>query len=349
MYPQTALKTRSGINARLISLSSRNQELEEKLEESERACQRYRIKTNMQNVFISELMDAIHSMSHSSDGSSSATVNTEDTRHLLTKNARRIFELSMELEKMKLQQERVTPAFSANNSSEQTDPSGNGNDRIDDTDLGDNDTIIKSAASPTVYKVVINKLKEENGHLNSKCKALERSMETLKHKQREVEARSMISLKNMRHQLNEMEKERKRRIDMQALAEERASRLKEVFEISRKRGGIVRSRQQLEDQSKAESSSDNKQHDEDEISDYSSSSGSVTSDSSTDSINDETKNKLIAYYLNQCRETVVLRNKMVRSNADLFPPLLVAVSEDSEDDGSDTDSVVRLKHRRGSF
>merc|ERR1712176_1666109 len=105
-YPSTTPTTRSEFNARLLSLSTRNEELEERLREAERNCQRYQIKSSVQQAILSEFASAIHSMvqQRSPGGSSSNDVNDdlpEEICLLLSKNARQIANLTATVEEMK--------------------------------------------------------------------------------------------------------------------------------------------------------------------------------------------------------------------------------------------------------
>merc|ERR1712176_1742198 len=60
------------------------------------------------------------------------------------------------------------------------------------------------------------KHEEEMERVNSRCESLERSIRTLKRKNAQREIRNMKNMKNMRKQLDDLEKERHRRLNLQA-------------------------------------------------------------------------------------------------------------------------------------
>lgn len=361
----------------MISLSNRNQELEESLREAQQSCQRYQIKSNVQNILIKELVDAIHSMAqrpsndkNNDENSNSNNINiNEDACLLLTKNARRIADLSMEIEKMKLQQQEQEQLFptSPNKYSDGDDHNRSNDDddvRFEDIPLDGNvNRSMTSSSSSSSSLLMLAELEEENIHIKSKCDSLERSVHTLKHKNTEREVRSMMSLRNMRGQIDDLNEERKRRLNMQVSVEECAFRLQEeINQIKKNRCEqkifLLREKQQQRRRQNGMASNDNtselllfedpaRQKGEEEIifslSNICDDSGSRSSSNN----NKRSENNSTSRSLNRSREMVMARNELSRSNSnhDSFPPLLMAVSEDDsedDDDHSDASSGVSM-------
>jgi len=250
----------------------------------------------------------------------------------------------MELEKTKLeQQERIAEAGTTNDidididiAHQSSDTSSNDVVPLEENSQEEND-------KTSEYKLVIKELKDENIHIKSRCDSLEGSMDTLKRKHTEREVRSMLSLRNIKCQLDELELERKRRIDMQASAEERACRLeRQISDITSNRSRRWHQEVHGDGAKSMISLEDSRQQDGKEIVFFSSASSSASStasssssdasDTSSECTNHEDKNELFARNLNRCRETVMLQKELFRSNPDSFPPLLVTVSEDSGDE-----------------
>lgn len=284
-------------------------------------------------MLITELMDVIHSMTQpSKDNNDENTFINENTCLLLTKNAQRIARLSMELENMKLQQQERRPTIFQNDDDGDHICPNDDDVRLEDVPLVDNGKTASTSSSSSSSSLMITELEEENTQIKSQCESLERTAYTLKRKNTEREVHSMMSLRNMRCQIDELEQERKRRLDMQASAEERVFRLEE--EIHQMKND-TRSEFLLED--------DNKQGEEGIIFSLSNicdgSSISISSSSNNNNNKRSESNWSSSRSLNHCREMAMARNELSRSsNHDSFPPLLVPVSEDSDDDDHSDDS-----------
>lgn len=261
------------------------------------------------------LMDAIHAMSKpqsddndSGDGSSPHI--PEELCLLLTKNAQRVSELSQEVELMKLQLLYKMKGDDVPNSDFYYD---NDDEEFDDIDLSDTDKDNLSTSTTSTSSFSISErsqkdidLEEEIDRVNSKCESLQRSMKALKRKNTEREYRAMKSLKNMRKQIDVLEEERRRRVEMQTSAEERATKLQNELD-------------QLKQKMNEETQSE------------------LLSDSNTEEeISGET-NPLTSKAVEHCRDVVMLRNKQ---NQNLVCPPLVAVRENSELSGISEDECI---------
>jgi hypothetical protein len=292
--------TRSEFNARLLFLTARNEELEERLLFAEESCQDYQIKLQSQHDLSSNLMDAIHAMtkSESDNNDSSDGSNThipEELCLLLTKNAQRVAELSQEVEHMKL--------LLLNKMQDGNGPNNdfyyeNGDGEFDDIDLCDTekDNLSVSTTSTSSFSISDRSrenidLKDEVERVTNKCESLERSMKALKRNNTQREVRAMKSLKNMKRQVVNLEAERRRRVEMQFSAEERADKL------------------QIElDQMKQETNE------------------RTQSERLAETASEET-NSSTSKGVDHCRNLVILRNKQ---DQDFLPSPLVALKENSE-------------------
>jgi len=271
------------------------------------------MKNKSQHDLIVDLMDAIHSMA-SSSSDDNATKIPEEMCLLLTKNALRISELCEEVARMKIEllKQADDRKYEENNGDDDSDSdrdSDSESDDIDDDDENDyrfDDVSLGDKEKDSLsFEVEEEKseLVEEYVRVSSKCESLERSLETLKRKNSEREIRSMRSLRNMRRQIDSLEQERKRRLDLQASAEDRALQLEiEVHELKQKlaREDASGPQQLTKDGNKGE----RKQCEFDPPT---------------------------AKGLNKCREYVMMRKQLMRLTDVSSPPKLVAVSEESDD------------------
>jgi len=226
--------TRSEYNARLLFLTARNEELEERLLHAEESCQDYHIRLQSQHDLASNLMDAIHAMTKtesdnndSSDGSN--THFPEELCLLLTKNAQRVAELSHEVEHMK---QLMLNKMQVDNSQNSDFYYENGDGEFDDIDVcyTGKDNLSVSTTSTSSCSISDRSkenidLKEEIDRVNYKCESLERSMKALKRNNSQREMRAMKSLKHMKRKVDTLEAERRRRVAMQFSAEERADKM----------------------------------------------------------------------------------------------------------------------------
>lgn len=333
------MTTRSEINSRLQTLSTRNEELETELQQAEETCQQYEARNKAQHELIQNLMETIHSLvvSPSDDEETSSadhrnTTIPEKMCRLLAKNAHRVSHLVEEVERMKFllkKQMEVTSGFQ-NSYSDDSDESEHDEDDVEfvDVSLSDNANDYVSATSislsfsssvtPASGQQII-RLEEEIVRISSKCTSLERSLNTLKRKNAEREVRSMKSLRNMRQQVENLEQERRRRLDLQTNAEERALQLEtELHELRQEnnRQNIVR-RQQQPTQEQLESLEKGNM-------------GETTPIESGESVKRG---------IDSCRELIMLRNQL---DQDSFPPLLRTVSEDSEESEDDFRPYVEI-------
>lgn len=296
--------TRSGFQSTMLSLSTRNEELEERLREAERNSHRLEMKNKSQHALILDLMDAIHSMTNSSaSGDDNESGIPEEMCLLLTKNAQRISELSEEVGKMKFQLQQQMENHSTVRNNQVENESDVEDFRFVDISLCEEENENSSSTSSSA------RLEEEIVRISSKCDSLERSLKALKHKNSEREIRSMKSLRSLRNQVDSLEQERKRRLDLQASAEERALQLEiELQELKQENN-----RQSIFRRQRHESPL---QEPED----------SQKSDGKIESKQIETE--LTRKGLNHCRELVMMRNQLDMQS---YPPLLLAVSEESEE------------------
>jgi len=292
--------TRSEYNARLLFLTARNEELEERLLHAEESCQDYHIRLQSQHDLASNLMDAIHAMTKtesdnndSSDGSN--THFPEELCLLLTKNAQRVAELSHEVEHMK---QLMLNKMQVDNSQNSDFYYENGDGEFDDIDVcyTGKDNLSVSTTSTSSCSISDRSkenidLKEEIDRVNYKCESLERSMKALKRNNSQREMRAMKSLKHMKRKVDTLEAERRRRVAMQFSAEERADKM------------------QIElDQLKQKTNE------------------GTQSERLTEIASDET-NSSTSKGVDHCRNLVILRNKQ---DQDFFPLPLVALKENSE-------------------
>jgi len=337
----TKLTTRSDFNAKLLFLSNRNGELEGRLRDADQSCQRYEAKINAQHALVVDLMDAIHALaaspSNKNDNASGGNI-PEEMCVLLTKNARRVSELSQEVEMMKLQliQRIQVPNIIIENSGNQSDPSEKDDDDDDDDNNVDEYEDIPSSSSTTSSvsstssssytesQEKLTQLTQELNHVNSRCESLERSFKTLKRKNMDREMRSMKSLRNMRWQISELEEERKRRLDLQITAEERVLELEnELHELKQQTFHESRFRRQHQP---------------------------ITENQSDTDLKDVKSSTLKG--VDHCRALAMLRNKVFRKSEDYFPQDLEAVSEDSgasDDSDESDDSEDECGPRRNAY
>ena len=322
------MTTRSEINSRLQTLSTRNKELETELQEVEETCQQYDARNKAQHELIQNLKETIHflAVSPSDDketrsGDEKSAKIPEKMCLLLTKNAHRVSDLVEEVERMKFllkKQKQVTSGFQ-NSYGDDSDESEHDEDDVEfvDVSLGDNDNdyvpatsislSFSSSETPASGHEII-RLEEEIVRISSKCSSLDRSLNTLKRKNAEREVRSMKSLRNMRQQVENLEQERRRRLDLQTNAEERALQLEiELHELRQEnnRQNIFR-RQQQPVQEQLESLEK----------------GNIEDTTPIESGESAKRG------IDHCRELIMLRNRL---DQDSFPPLLRSVSEESED------------------
>jgi len=321
-HRSTKPTTRNEFNSRLQSLSTRNEELEESLRESEESCQEYEAKNNAQHALIHNLMETIHSLT-TSNSHKDAKI-PEKMCLLLTKNAQRVSDLSEEVERMKLrlknQMERSRSVKV--NYYEDADESKQGEDEVEvefvDVSLCDNDneytpsvsisSSFSSPQTPASGQETI-RLEEEIVRISSKCESLERSLSTLKRKSALREVRSMKSLRNMRQQVERLEQERKRRLELQTNAEDRALELEiELLKLKQEdsRQDIFRRRQHQHPQDQVESAENSNVREAKRIE----------------------SDPLTKKGIDHCRERIILRNQL---DKDSFPQLLLVVSEESEE------------------
>ncbi|OEU14207.1 hypothetical protein FRACYDRAFT_240740 [Fragilariopsis cylindrus CCMP1102] len=191
--------TRSEYNDRLTSLLRRNEELEVELQNEQRLNQRYQIKTNVQNILIKELTTIVESDSD----------RNKDNDLLPIKNAERVAEFSMEIEKTKQQQRQQQRGN--DNEHEFLDPL---NLNHDDNDKGvddDDDDMTQSLSSDESNNELLVLLEKERAdYFENKNESLKRSVDTFKCKSSEREIRHAISLRNMRNQIESLEVQLKR-------------------------------------------------------------------------------------------------------------------------------------------
>jgi len=326
-YQSTKLTTRSEVNSRLQTLSTRNEELEKKLHEAEETCQHYEAKNRAQHALIQGLMETIDSLSTFSPNNKECGSSDEESTKfpekiclMLTKKAQRISDLVEEVERMKfrLKKQREIPISFQTNYEDDFEESEHDEDDVDFVDVSlsetENDyvpiTSVSSSFSSSETRMSGQEsihLEEEIVRISSKCQSLERSLDTLKRKSVEREVRSMKSLRNMRQQVESLEQERRRRLDLQSSAEERAMKLEiELLELreEKNRQQIFR-RQQRSLTEQAESLE----------------SGNIGDTKPTES------DLSIKKGIDRCREIIMLRNQL---DKDSCPPLLVSVSEESE-------------------
>lgn len=348
VHPPT---TRREFNARLLSLSIRNEELEERLREAEQSHRHDEIKKKTQFALLGDLLDAIHSMSNSNSssgdddndsdtgGANTDTNIPEEMCILFTNNLQRISDLSEEVERLKLQllQQIQVPRSFGNDSNSQNNPSQDNDDDDGFVEISLNDnrkensfSSTSSTSSTSSSSILIEPdqqtihLEEEIVRVNSKCSSLERSFKTLKRKNAEREIRGIKSLRRMKRQVDGLEDERRRRLDLQAAAEERAHQLEiEVDHLQQKttrKGGVFllqRNQQQQQppnDEPSEIAFEENKRDGNQE-----------------ERAEIETDPSPTTNGLDGCRELTMVRNQRWRDNQDSFPPLLVAVNEERED------------------
>lgn len=318
--------TRSEFSSRLQSLSTENEELEDRVREAEQKCKRYEMKNNSHHSLIVDLMDAIHSLAKSPTDDIESSI-SEEMCLLLTKKAKQVSDLSEEVERLKLQVREQTEVarsaivkFAVHNDDESENDDDDDVD-FEDISLCDNENENSSSASLASSSTSLSsdsgddttELEDKIFRIGTKCKSLERSLKTLKRKNTEREIRSMKSLRNMRRQVDSLEQERKRRLDLQASAEERVLQLEiEVHQLKQDNylHDIYRQQPQQPPEDRPESPNV----------------GIVGEPKQIET--DPSGRKGI----DRCRELIMLRNQL---DNDLYPPLLLAVSEESE--GSDDD------------
>lgn len=308
--------TRSEFNARLLSLTARNEELEERLFHAEESCQDYQLKLQSQHDLVGNLMDAIHAMTkpQSDDNDSNDGSNThipEELCLLLTKNAQRVAELTQEVEHMKSL--LLNKMHDGNGSNNDFYYENNDDAEFDDIDLSDSekDNLSVSTSSTSSFSISDRSkenmdLKEEIDRVLYKCESLERSMKALKRNNSQREVRAMKSLKNMRRQVDTLEEERRRRVQMQIAAEERAEKLQiELDKLKQKTNERTQSERLIDNNSGGKASVET--------------------------------NSSIPEGVDHCRNLVILRNKY---DHDFLPPPLVALKENTELSGVDQDKFV---------
>lgn len=328
--------TRSEFNARLESLSTQNEALEARLGQSEEKCRRLEIKNTTQHALVMDLMEAIHSMASAPTDGNEPNI-PEATCLLLTKSAQQVSDLTEELELMEfaLKTQTQVPRSVRNNANQESQCEGeeseNENEENDfvDVSLCDNEKEVLSSSSSTssVSLRLFESTRQENiyldeevAHLRTKCESLEHSLKTLKRKNSEREIRSMKSLKYMRNQIDGLQEERKRRLNLQASAEEHALKLEiDLLQLKQERirQDIFR-KKQLKEQSS-----------EDEY--------------ESDIIKGERKNQnrmnsSVRNGVNRCRALVMREHEMDYCSD---PPFLVSVSEES--DGSEDSDEFSLR------
>jgi hypothetical protein len=314
----------------LLSDKTRNDELEEKLREAEKCCHSYEMKNKSQHGLIVDLTDAIHSMASSSSDVNDTKI-PEEMSLLLTKNALRISELCEEVARMKIEllKQAKDRKYEENNGDEDIYSHSDSDDEEDDNDDDDEDdyrfddvSLDDKEKESLSFEVEEEKnaLEEEYVRVSSKCESLERSLETLKRKNSEREIRSMRSLRNMRRQIDSLEQERKRRLDLQASAEDRALQLEiEVHQLKQKLAREDASgHQQLTKDQRLETEFDGNKR----------------------ARNHYEFDPSAAKGLNKCRKFVMMRNQLMRVTDVSSPPKLVAVSEES-DDSEDSEDDFR--------
>ncbi len=339
-HQSSKLTTRSEVNSRLQTLSTRNEELETKLQKAEETCQHYEAKNKAQHALIQDLMETVNSLTASLPSDKEISRSEEDSSKIpekiclmLTKKAQRISGLVEEVEKLKFrlkEQMKVPISFQTYNEDD-CDESEHDEEDVAFVDISLSDTendyipitslssSFSSAESPMSGQETI-RLEEEIFRISSKCQSLERSLDTLKRKSMEREVRSMKSLRNMRQQVESLEQERKRRLDLQSDAEERALQLEiELLELRQEnnRQHIFHRPQQFPPERIG--SLEN---------------GNIRGAKPKESDSSMTKG------VDHCRKIIMLRNQL---DKDSCPPLLLSVSEESEssEDGQDNDDDFR--------
>ena len=217
--------TRSEYNDRLTSLLNRNKELEVELQNEQRLNQRYQIKTNVQNILIEELTTIVESDSD----------RNRDNDLLPIKNAKRVAEFSMEIEKTKQQQQQQQRGN--DNEHESLVPlnlNHEDNDKGVDDDDDDTTQSLSSDDESNDESLLLLLEKERADYFENKNKSLQRSVETFKYKNSEREIRHAISLRNMRNQIASMEIQLKRNtslpLQLQEIEEEQEARMNQ-FEV----------------------------------------------------------------------------------------------------------------------
>ena len=238
----TTTTTRSQFQKKLHYLADRNQELEDNLQISEQTCYDLNQKIRLQELQIKELESSVQSLFQptntnlpnymllSSDHDEETSTNTVTFVEVLSEKVRQIAELSKMLESLK-PNELQTPIMQVRRSTQQSPENeiaakGIDLDHNDEDVDNDNDN-----ESNTIMKSMIDTLEKERDMYRQKCEALERSINTLKHKNAQREIRSAKSLRFMKQQIDMLETDRKRRHDIQITLEEKISKLEEENEL----------------------------------------------------------------------------------------------------------------------
>jgi len=296
----------------------------------------YKAKNKAHRDLILDLMETIHCLKASpSDDNESSGGSEKDSRiiekmcHLLTKNAQRVSDLSEEVERMKsrLRKQVQGSTGARQNFDDDSDESEHDEDDAEfvDVSLCDNEddyipclsgsSSSSSSQTPTSGQQTI-RLEEEIVRVSSKCTSLERSLATLKRKSTERELRSMKSLRNMRRQIENLEQERRRRLDLQTNAEERALELEiQILELKQEnsRQDIFRRQDPQQDQPQSPEDSNMRETRRIEL------------------------DPLAKKGIDSCRKVIMMRNQLDKES---YPPILLVVSEESEDSEDDFRSCV---------
>mmetsp|Transcript_21846 Transcript_21846/g.35163 ORF Transcript_21846/g.35163 Transcript_21846/m.35163 type:complete len:346 (-) Transcript_21846:1084-2121(-) len=218
-YNHTAT-TRSQFKKKLLSLSDRNQELEDSLNVVERKCRALNEKSRLQELQIRELVGVIHSLQTKEDQncSRSAALTDDANRQILVEKTRQIADLSLQVEQLKsrIQNQREVTAL-------ETDTVTVVRDEVSKSPK-DAATNIKSSDDNSS---IVDVMRAERDSYRQKCEALERSINTLKQKSAEREIRSAKNLRLMRRQIEMLEHERNQRQEWQDTLEQKISQLEQ--------------------------------------------------------------------------------------------------------------------------
>lgn len=207
--PETRrLTTRRQFYQKLLALSQQNEDLETHLRLAKRSCTQYQETIKLQEALIRKIEIGSHGIS---------------CNQLLLEKTRQVAELSVELK---------TLVGRCNHSHEQdkketrnTVVDTNTTQSICTSEQTSSKEIGDTQSEITNDRIVL--LKKENEEVRRQCKALERSMATLKHKNAEREIRSAKNFRLMQQQMDSVQGERNRRIEAQRTLEDRVAKLED--------------------------------------------------------------------------------------------------------------------------
>ena len=202
--------TRKQFQRKLLALSEQNHELQVKLDSTEQQCSNLKETTRLQELQIREMEKVIHQIPSHDD---SAATTPKD--FLLVEKTREVAELTMKLERLSVALKDRT------DSNDHVSSQGSSEQVLQVVSKSQQSCIESDSISCPREKELQDKL---NAY-RQKCESLERSMTTLKQKNAVREIRSAKNLRLMRQQLDAMEQEKARRLELQVVMEERLSRL----------------------------------------------------------------------------------------------------------------------------